>query len=442
MISRPRYFLLPILLCSVLAAAAAAAATAGKPPRSDENDYELYKALIDAMDQVERNYVVKVDRRELVEAAIRGVLAKLDPYSAYVGPEEVRRFRAGLESEFAGIGIQVTIDDGQLTILSPLPDTPAYRAGLQAGDRIVEVEGKSTDNFTLDEAVERLQGAEGTVVNLSVVHAGSPAKQKVTLKREKIHIDTVLGDHRKPDGAWDYMFDPQQRIAYVRLVTFGRDSAAALRQVLTRLKKEGMRGLVLDLRFDPGGLLAAAIDVCQLFISDGRIVSIQGRNVPERSFDAHQDGALEGFPMVVLVNHFSASASEIVAACLQDHHRATIIGERTWGKGSVQSVVELEDGKSALKLTTAAYRRPNGKNIHRFPGAKETDEWGVLPDKGFDIRLDDDELLALLQDRRARDVFNPPHAAPAPKHPAAPAVTDRQLQAAVKHLVNTLAKAK
>ena len=304
MISRPRYFLLPILLCSVLAAAAAAAATAGKPPRSDENDYELYKALIDAMDQVERNYVVKVDRRELVEAAIRGVLAKLDPYSAYVGPEEVRRFRAGLESEFAGIGIQVTIDDGQLTILSPLPDTPAYRAGLQAGDRIVEVEGKSTDNFTLDEAVERLQGAEGTVVNLSVVHAGSPAKQKVTLKREKIHIDTVLGDHRKPDGAWDYMFDPQQRIAYVRLVTFGRDSAAALRQVLTRLKKEGMRGLVLDLRFDPGGLLAAAIDVCQLFISDGRIVSIQGRNVPERSFDAHQDGALEGFPMVVLVNHF------------------------------------------------------------------------------------------------------------------------------------------
>ena len=185
MISCPRYFLLPILLCSVLAAAAAAAATAGKPPRSDENDYELYKALIDAMDQVERNYVVKVDRRELVEAAIRGVLAKLDPYSAYVGPEEVRRFRAGLESEFAGIGIQVTIDDGQLTILSPLPDTPAYRAGLQAGDRIVEVEGKSTDNFTLDEAVERLQGAEGTVVNLSVVHAGSPAKQKVTLKRER-----------------------------------------------------------------------------------------------------------------------------------------------------------------------------------------------------------------------------------------------------------------
>ena len=178
------------------------------------------------------------------------------------------------------------------------------------------------------------------------------------------------------------MFDPQHRIAYVRLVTFGRDSAAALRQVLTRLKKEGMRGLVLDLRFDPGGLLAAAIDVCQLFISDGRIVSIQGRNVPERSFDAHQDGALEGFPMVVLVNHFSASASEIVAACLQDHHRATIIGERTWGKGSVQSVVELEDGKSALKLTTAAYRRPNGKNIHRFPAPRKRTSGASCPTRG------------------------------------------------------------
>jgi carboxyl-terminal processing protease len=144
------------------------------------------------------------------------------------------------------------------------------------------------------------------------------------------------------------------------------------------------------------------------------------------------------------VNRFSASASEVVAACLQDHHRATIIGERTWGKGSVQSVIPLEDGKSALKLTTAAYRRPNGKNIHRFPGAKETDEWGVMPDAGFDIRLDDDELLALIQDRRARDVFNPPRAAAAaaPKRAADPAVADRQLQAAVKHLIDALAKVK
>jgi carboxyl-terminal processing protease len=427
------------MLCSVLAAAAAAAQ---QPPKSEANDYELYKSLIDAMDQVERNYVVKVDRRELVEAAIRGVLAKLDPYSAYVGPEDVRRFHAALDNEFAGIGIQVTIDEGQLTILSPLPDTPAYRAGLQPGDRIVEVEGKSTDSFTLDEAVERLQGAEGTIVNLSVVHAGNPRKQKVTLKREKIHIETVLGDRRRPDGTWQYMLDAQHRIGYVRLVAFGRDSAAVLKQVLWGLKKEGLRGLILDLRFDPGGLLGAAIDVCQLFVSEGRIVSIQGRNVPERVFDARKDGALLGFPMVVLVNRYSASASEIVAACLQDHHRATIIGERTWGKGSVQSVIDLEDGNSALKLTTAAYRRPNGKNIHRFPGAKESDEWGVMPDAGFNIRLDDDEMVTLVQDRRARDIFDPRHAATAPKQPGEPAGTDRQLQAAVKHLIGVLAKGK
>ena len=173
MINRLRYLIVPVILCSVLAAVAA---TAEKRTKSDENDYELYKALVNAMDQVERNYVVKVDRRELVESAIRGVLAKLDPYSAYVEPKEVRRFQAGLESEFAGIGIQVTIDNGQLTILSPLPGTPAYRAGLQAGDHIVEVEGKSTDNFTLDEAVERLQGAEGTSVTLTVVHAGQPGQ--------------------------------------------------------------------------------------------------------------------------------------------------------------------------------------------------------------------------------------------------------------------------
>ena len=148
-----------------------------------------------------------------------------------------------------------------------------------------------------------------------------------------------------------------------------------------------MRGLILDLRFNPGGLLAAAIEVSDLFIATGRIVSTKGRNSPERVWDAQKEGTFDGFPMVVLVNRYSASASEIVAACLQDHKRAVIVGERTWGKGSVQNVIELEDGHSALKLTTAGYRRPSGKNIHRFPDAKESDEWGVMPDNGYEVKL-------------------------------------------------------
>jgi carboxyl-terminal processing protease len=168
-----------------------------------------------------------------------------------------------------------------------------------------------------------------------------------------------------------------------------------------------MKALVLDLRFNPGGLLNQAIEVCNLFISSGRIVSTTGRNSPARVWDARGSGAFEGFPMVVLVNRYSASASEIVSACLQDHKRAVIVGERTWGKGSVQNVIELEEGRSVLKLTTASYRRPSGKNIHRFPNSKDSDEWGVTPDQGYLLKLDDVELADLVRQRRLRDIVQP-----------------------------------
>jgi carboxyl-terminal processing protease len=415
---------------------------AKKPP---ESDYDLYKMLVDTIDQVERNYVTEVNRRELIEAAVRGVLSKLDPYSSYVGPEDLERFQASLESEFGGIGIHVPEDDGPLRVLSPIYGTPAFRAGLLAGDRIVEIDGKSTEGITRAEAIEKLRGAEGSSVTLTVMHLGKDAKEKITLKREKIHVETVIGDHRKADGRWDFMFDAKQHIGYARLTAFSRDTAAELRSVLAELQKEKLRGLILDLRFNPGGLLGSAIEVSDLFVSEGRIVSVQGRNSPERSWDAHKEGAFEGFPMVVLVNRFTASASEIVAACLQDHKRAIIIGERTWGKGSVQNVIELEGGHSILKLTTAAYIRPSGKNIHRFPNAKETDEWGVMPDDGFQIKLADSEMAALIRDRRLRDILQlssaDDPAARTAKPAAEPAVVDRQLQAAVRYLNTELAKA-
>ncbi len=328
-------------------------------------------------------------------------------------------------------------------MLSPIYGTPAYRAGILAGDRILEIDGRSTDGVNLDEAVKRLQGEEGAPVTLTVVHPGKHEKTKIKLVRERIHLETVLGDRRGPDGRWHYMLDPQQHIGYLRLTAFSSETAADLQRVLSQLQKDKLRGLILDLRFNPGGLLSAGIEVSDLFVSQGRIVSTKGRNSPEHAWDAHKEGAFSGFPMAVLVNRFSASSSEIVAACLQDHKRAVVIGERTWGKGSVQTLIQLDGGRSLLKLTTASYRRPSGKNIHRFPNAKDSDQWGVMPDAGHKIELADDEMIRLIKDRRDRDVLPSPveHGEKTTGvNDESPQPVDRQLQAAVKYLNAELAK--
>jgi carboxyl-terminal processing protease len=375
------------------------------PLRPDDEYYELFRSFADTIDQVERNYVKEVDRRELMEAAIKGVLSKLDPYSSYIGPQEFGGFKTAVESQFGGIGIQITIDEGQLKVLSPLVGTPAYRAGIQAGDRIIKIEGEPTKGIDTDEAVRKLKGEAGTTVTFTVLHALDNREETVTLKREVIHVDTVLGDRRKPNDEWEFMIDAEKRIGYIRLSAFSRDTAGDLKKALDELIGRNMRGLVLDMRFNPGGLLNSAVDVADLFLPTGKIVSTSGRTTPERKWEAKKEGTYEGFPMVVLVNRYSASASEIVAASLQDHNRAIVIGERTWGKGSVQNVIELENGKSALKLTTASYQRPNGHNIHRFPDAPETDEWGVKPNDGYEIKLPDRELGRFIQYRRQRDIL-------------------------------------
>lgn len=419
--------------------AAEKAAEGERPRRLDEGEYyQLYKLLADAMDQVERNYVKEVSRRELMEAAIEGVISKLDPYSDYIAPDELEKFRANVESEFGGIGIQITMDAGQLKVLSPLIGTPAYRAGLRAGDRIVEIEGQSTESITLNEAVKRLKGETGTRVALTVLHARSHERETVSLEREIIEVQTVLGDRRKPNDHWNFWYDRDRGVGYIRVTAFSRETADDLRAALRELTKEGqLRGLILDLRFNPGGLLVSAIEICDMFVSKGRIVSTEGRNTKERVWDAHEAGTFNGFPMAVLVNRYSASASEIVSACLQDHDRAVIVGERTWGKGSVQNIIELEGGKSALKLTTAGYKRPSGENIHRFPGDDANDQWGVLPNAGYRLRLSDREMARLITDRRKRDIIAAHAAAGAPPEPreaGGERFEDRQLQMALKYL--------
>jgi carboxyl-terminal processing protease len=217
-------------------------------------------------------------------------------------------------------------------------------------------------------------------------------------------VPSVLGDHRKPDDQWDFMLDKDKKIGYVRISGFIQSTADELKKALDELKEQGMRGLILDLRDDPGGLLSAAVEVSDLFLGDGEIVSTKGRNTQPKTFKAQKDSPFEDLPMVVLVNQNSASASEIVSAALQDHHRAIVVGQRTYGKGSVQNIFELDEGNSVLKLTVASYYRPSGENIHKFRNAKATDQWGVSPDKGYEVKLSTSDYVRWLRARRTHDL--------------------------------------
>jgi carboxyl-terminal processing protease len=219
--------------------------------------------------------------------------------------------------------------------------------------------------------------------------------ETVTLTREIVKVRTALGFRRLDDDSWDYMLSPEKGIGYIRVTQFSRNTVEELTEALDKLKSLDVKGLVLDLRNNPGGLLSSAIEASDLFVSEGRIVSTEGRNTARPPWNARKAGTYEGFPMAVLVNHRSASASEIVAACLQDHDRAVVVGERTWGKGSVQNIIELEDGRSALKLTTAGYKRPSGAKIHRFPDSEDKDEWGVTPNEGYGVTLSAEEAKQL-----------------------------------------------
>ena len=408
----------------------AAKKKAGQP--SEEEILLLMRMFSETFEQIERNYVKGVDRRRLVEAAIRGMLKELDQYSNYISPDQISRFQQSVSQQFGGIGIQVRPD---LVVATPLAGSPAYKAGIKAGDRIVEIDGKQASTFPenrkLETAVSLMKGKAGDPVTLGIRRTGVKDVIKITVKRAIVQVPTVMGDAFGKDDQWQFMLDEKQKIGYVRLTHFARRTADELSAALTQLKKQGMKALVIDLRFNPGGLLSQATRISDMFIEKGRIVSTKGRNVRERIWDATKPGTHTGFPIAVLVNHFSASASEILSACLQDHKRAVIVGERTWGKGSVQNVIQLEGGSSALKLTTASYHRPSGRNIHRFPNSKPTDVWGVMPDKGLEIKMSRLDMIRYQEYRRQRDVIQD-------GGPPKSDFVDAQLAKAVAHLNGTL----
>jgi carboxyl-terminal processing protease len=379
-------------------------ATHGAKPKDEM--MELYGVFVDAVEQVEANYVRPVSRRELLESALKGMLQNLDPHSAYINTSEWKQFRRQIEGRFGGIGIQVGMDaeSERLKVIAPMVGTPAYEAGVLAGDIIMEIDAQTTEGMNPDKAVEILTGRPGTPVKLTVMHEGSKKLEVLSMTRAIIDVPSVLSDTRKPNDQWDFMYDKENKIGYVRITSFIQNTTEDLKKALNELKADGMRGLVLDLRDNPGGLLSAAVEISDLFVDNGLIVSTKGRNIISKTYEAQKEGTFSDFPMVVLVNQNSASAAEIVSACLQDHKRAQIVGQRSYGKGSVQNILDLEEGNSVLKLTVATYQRPSGKNIHRFKNAKDSDEWGVSPNAGLEVKLTPEQFATWYRARRDRDI--------------------------------------
>jgi carboxyl-terminal processing protease len=331
-------------------------------PRRTEHRFEKLDVFARVLSYVEANYVEDVDERKLVYGAVKGMMRTLDPHSDFMTPEEFADMRADTDGEFGGVGIEINDDGGVIVVVEPLANSPAARGGLLPGDRIVAIDGKPTKGRPSAETSSRLRGKPGTEVKVSVARKGWDEPHPIVLIRELIHVQAVETRLLEPG------------VGYVRLKQFQERTDEEVLAGLTRLRADsggGLNGLVLDLRGNPGGLLDQAVKVADLFLETGVIVSTVGRGGKKLEEErAHEAGTWEGFPMVVLVNGGSASASEIVAGALQDNGRALVIGTQTFGKGSVQSVYELVDG-SGLKLTIARYYTPSGRSIQ---------EKGISPD--------------------------------------------------------------
>lgn len=333
---------------------------------------EKLRTFTDVYARIKDNYVDDVDDEELLQHAIRGMLEGLDPHSSFLDEEQFRELRIGTSGEFGGLGIEVNMDNGAVRVVSPIDDTPADRAGMQAGDLIIQIDSDTVDGMTLNDAVQKMRGEPGTKITLTVVRDGESEPFEVEIERDVIEVRSV-SSRMLEDG-----------YAYLRVASFQSNTQSALDEEISKLRAENngenLRGVVLDLRNNPGGVLNAAVSVSDTFLDEGLIVYTDGRiDQSKMRYNARSGDALDGAPMVVLVNRGSASASEIVAGALQDHNRAIVVGSQSFGKGSVQTIEDLRDG-SALKLTTARYYTPDGHSIQAR---------GIRPD----VRTDGVELV-------------------------------------------------
>jgi carboxyl-terminal processing protease len=316
--------------------------------------YEQLRLFTEVLSIVQSQYVDEVPPKELIYSAIKGTLRGLDPHSSFLDPDSYREMQVETTGSFGGLGIEITLKDDILTVVAPIEGTPAYRAGLNTGDRIIKIDGLSTKDMQLADAVKRMRGKPGTKVTISVVREGWTEPHDFDIVREQIRVQSVRS-HELGDG-----------IAYIKLRQFQEQSPHDIEAVLEKFAKNGaMKALILDLRNNPGGLLTAAVEISEKFVEDGKLVVYTEGRVRNQNmrFTAHAKKGFAQMPMVVLVNQGSASASEIVAGALQDYGRAVLVGTQTFGKGSVQTIIPLSDG-SGLRLTTAKYFTPKGRSIH------------------------------------------------------------------------------
>ncbi len=324
-------------------------------------DYETLEAFTNILSIVKKNYVEDVETKTLVTGAINGMLSSLDPHSAYLTPDLYKELQMDTQGRFGGLGIEITIKSGVLTVVSPIEDTPAFKAGIKPGDMIFKIEDEFTKDMTLVEAVKRMRGPKGTKITISIKREGVSELINFTLVRDTIRIQSVRSRSL------------EEGYGYIRLAQFQERSDRDLQRVLEKMAadKAGIRGMVLDLRNNPGGLLTQAVRVADMFLDSGLVVYTEGRlESQKQKYFARKENSWLDFPMVVLVNGGSASASEIVAGALQDHKRAVVLGTKTFGKGSVQTILPLDDN-SALRLTTARYFTPKGRSIQAS---------GIVPD--------------------------------------------------------------
>ncbi|MHC4060031.1 MAG: S41 family peptidase [Planctomycetota bacterium] len=351
---------------------------------------------------------IKLPEQVLIAQFAEAALSSLDPYTVMVWPRQVQDFEKTMTNEFTGIGIEITKQKGLLTVASLLPDTPAYCSGLDAGDVIEAVNGVETKDMSLGCAVRKITGPAGTEVALTIRRSGEDETREIRITRAKITVPTVRGWRRTQVGNWQYMIDEENKIGYVRLTSFSAGTASSLEEVLFELEAQGLKGLILDLRFNSGGLLDSAVEVTDKFIEEGPIVATRPRYAVSSNYlSAHKAETHPDYPLVVLVNRYSASASEIVSGALQDrrHGRATIVGERTVGKGSVQGITPYPGGGAQLKYTMAYYHLPSGQRVESREAMKEQgrEDWGVGPD--VEIELRSDELRRMIDVQRNNDVL-------------------------------------
>lgn len=350
-----------------------------------DDGYRWFDPIVDIRGMIVSDYVSEPDEEQMQQAMIKAMVESLDdPFCEYVRPEDQANFRKNLSGNYVGIGARINGTTEYLSIITPMENSPALEAGILAGDLILEIDGESTKGKPVNDCIDRLLGEPGTTVNVLVRHQDG-SEEELAIVRAPIETRSTFGLIRR-DGDWTFVLDPERNIAYVGLDQFTTRTSDELEGILNRLKEQDdLDGLILDVRSNPGGALTAALETADLFLQEGRLLSISSAR-PERKerarvFNATANGTFTDIPIMVLVDDRSASASEIVAGSLKDNDRAVVLGERTYGKGSVQEVRELDQGGGILKFTTAYYYLPSGRSLHRIPGDPDA-EWGVDPNDG------------------------------------------------------------